>query len=267
MNIFHSFILGLLEGLTEFLPISSTAHLIILGKILSIPENDAFRLFQIVVQVGAILAVIVYFHKKFFDLELIKKLIISFIPTGIVGLLIYPFLKVLLSSLWIVATMLLLGGIIMIVVEKWYANTYTTNALHHSKITIAPLSHLSYKNSFILGCFQALAIIPGTSRSGATIVGGLLLGIKREVLTEYSFLLAVPTMLIATLYTLHKNIALLHTPDVLLPLLIGTITSFIVALIVIKTFLTYIRTRSFEIFGWYRIIVGIILILILGANI
>ncbi len=256
MLVLHAIILGILEGFTEFLPISSTAHLILASKLLKIPESDTLTLFLITVQVGAILAVLVYFYKKFFSVKLWKKLIIAFIPTGIAGLLIYPYIKFLLSSPWILVVTLSLGGVIMIAVEKWYTKRY----LH---TTSGNLSDISYKQSFLLGCFQALAIIPGTSRSGATIIGGLMMGLRREVLTEFTFLLAVPTMIVATAYSVYKQRELLALDHVVTPLLVGTTLSFIVALIVIKSFLAYIRTRSFEIFGWYRIVLAVVVALVL----
>ncbi len=255
MTTLHAIILGIIEGLTEFLPISSTGHMILVSHFLHIVDSATLTTFEIVVQLGAILAVVVLFYKKLFQLEMIKKLIVAFIPTGIVGVIVYPQIKYLLGSQVLVASMLIVGGIIILLVEKKYAKDTEAGE-------IIEISSISYKNAFILGLFQTLAIIPGVSRSGAMIVGGLLRRLSRKVLIEFTFLLAVPTMTVATLYTIlkkHKELTL----DSVSPIVIGTVVSFVVALFVIKFALEYIRKHSFSIFGWYRIIVGVILLFVL----
>lgn len=252
MTIFHSIILGLVEGLTEFLPISSTAHLIIVTKLLTLSQTEYVKIFEISIQVGAILAVLVTYFKKFFNVELLTKLAVAFIPTGLAGLLLYPYLKIFFANTWIIVFTLSLGGVLILIIEKWYAKTH---------IEKDPREIITFKDALLLGLFQAIAIVPGTSRSGATIVGGLLLGLKRSVLTEFTFLLAVPTMIIATVYSLYKSRELLTQVDAITPILVGATVSFFVALIVIRYFLNYIRKHSFEIFGWYRIALAIVLAL------
>jgi undecaprenyl-diphosphatase len=258
MTTLHAIILGIIEGFTEFLPISSTGHMILASHFLHIVDSATLTTYEIVVQLGAILAVVVLYYKKLFQVEMIKKLIVAFIPTGIVGIVVYPYIKYLLTGSYssiIVASMLIVGGIVILLVEKSY-----TKEMEDGNVT--EISSLSYKNALILGLFQTLAIIPGVSRSGAMIVGGLMRKLSRKVLVEFTFLLAVPTMTVATLYTLlkkHKELSL----DSVSPIIIGTVISFVVALFVIKFALTYIRKHSFSIFGWYRIIVGVILLIIL----
>ncbi len=254
MTTLQSIILGVVEGFTEFLPISSTGHMILVSHFLHIIDSVTLTTFEIVVQLGAILAVIVTYHKKLFKVEMIKKLAVAFIPTGIVGLVVFPYIKYLLGSPFLVAATLVIGGVIILLVEKRYTKQQKNNAVE--------ITTISYKHALILGLFQTLAIIPGVSRSGAMVIGGLLQNISRKVLIEFTFLLAVPTMVIATLYTLlkkHKDLSL----ESLSPIVIGTVVSFFVALLVIRFALAYIRKHSFVIFGWYRIIIGIILLIVL----
>lgn len=255
MTLFHSLILGIIEGLTEFLPVSSTAHLIITSKLLSLEQTDYVRLFEITIQLGAIGAVVVTYFKKFFNIELLMKLAVAFIPTGLAGLLLYPHLKTFFENTWIIVGTLSVGGAFIILIEKWYAKKYSG--------THTPQEVITFKNALLLGLFQAVAIVPGTSRSGATIIGGLLLGIKRTVVTEFTFLLAVPTMVVATAYSVYKNRELFTHVDSYAPLLLGTLVSFGVALVVIRYFLNYVRRHSFEIFGWYRILLALIIALTL----
>jgi undecaprenyl-diphosphatase len=258
MTSLHAIILGIVEGLTEFLPISSTGHMILVSHFMNIPDSATLATFEIVVQLGAILAVVTLYYKKLFQVEMIKKLFVAFLPTGIVGVVVYPYIKYLLTgphSSVIVASMLILGGIVILFVERKYEKDTEDGK-------VIEISSISYKNAFILGLCQTLAIIPGVSRSGAMIIGGLLQRLSRKLLVEFTFLLAVPTMTVATLYTLlkkHKELSL----DSISPIIIGTIISFAVALLVIRFMLSYVRKHSFNIFGWYRIIVGIILIIIL----
>lgn len=258
MTTLHAIILGIIEGFTEFLPISSTGHMILVSHFLDMPQSATLATFEIVVQLGAILAVVVLYYKKLFQVEMIKKLIIAFLPTGIIGIIVYPYIKYLLTgsySSFIVASMLIIGGIIILLVEKKYEKETEEGK-------VIEISSISYKQAAILGLFQALAIIPGTSRSGAMIVGGLFMRLSRKLLIEFTFLLAVPTMTVATLYTIlkkHKELSM----DSVNPIIIGTFISFCIAIFVIKFALQYIRRHSFNIFGWYRIIVGVILLIIL----
>jgi undecaprenyl-diphosphatase len=254
MTYIEAIILGIVEGITEFLPISSTAHLIVVSKLLALEQTDALFTFQIAVQLGAILAVVCFFYKKFFNPHLLIKLAVAFIPTGIVGVLVYPYIKHLFENTWTIVVTLFLGGIIILLVERSYSKKKEIREA-------LPPESISYKNALLLGIFQALAIIPGTSRSGATIVGGLLLGLHRATLTEFTFLLAVPTMSVATLYSVYKNIHILSNASISSTLVLGMITSFVVAMLVIKLVLAYIKKHSFVIFAWYRIALAIIIAL------
>lgn len=256
MTIIHSIIFGIVEGLTEFLPVSSTGHLIVTQHLLNIASSDFVKSFEIAIQLGAILAVVILYYKKLFEMEMIKKLIIGFIPTGIIGLLLYKYIKQLLDSETTVAIMLIVGGIIILLVENWYSKKLKNNEIVEGK-------EITLKQALILGFYQAVSMIPGTSRSGAIIVGGLLMKISRPVVTEFTFLLAVPTMLVATLYTIYKNPSTVTNITNFSSLSIGFIVSLVVATFVIKYFLGYIRKHSFNVFGYYRIIAGVIILLIL----
>ncbi len=248
MDIIQSFILGVVEGVTEFLPVSSTGHLILTSKLLGLSQTDFQKSFEIIIQLGSILAVIFVFKDRIFrDFELWKKLIVGFIPTGILGLTLYKIIKSLFAPST-VAYMLIIGGIVFLLVEYFYKEKE-----HH----VADVKDISYKQAFLIGLFQSLAMVPGTSRSGSTIIGGLLVGVKREPATEFSFLLAVPTMLAATGYDTLKHYKEFDFSNVLI-LAVGFITAFIVAVIIIKWFLGFIKKHTFVPFGIYRIIIGTI---------
>jgi undecaprenyl-diphosphatase len=197
----------------------------------------------------------VLYIKKLLEVENIKKLIVAFIPTGIIGLVVFPHIKAWLQNPLLVACNLTLGGIIMLLVEAWYKKKLARNHIDEART-------LTYKQALLLGCYQAIAVVPGVSRSGAMIIGGLTMKLPRKLLTEFTFLLAVPTMLLASAYTLYKKHSELMFTDIT-PILFGTFISFVVALVVIKYFLSYIRSHSFAVFGWYRIVLGIVLLFIL----
>lgn len=220
---------------------------------LNIVQSDQFIVFEIAIQLGAILAVLFFFWKKFFNFDLLLKLFIAFLPTGILGLLIYKYIKTLLSSEILVATTLILGGIVLVLVEKNYKKILQSKN---------PESEITLQKSFLLGLAQSLAMVPGVSRSGATIVLGLLMNIERKVLVEFTFLLAVPTMTAATLYSLYKHKEIL-TLEYINTLTLGFISSFVVALLVIKFFMNYIKKYDFIPFGIYRIFLGLILLIFL----
>lgn len=249
MGILESLILGIVEGVTEFLPISSTGHLILVSELLRIPDSDFLKTFEIAIQLGAILSVVALYWKSFLDLEILKRLVVGFIPTGVIGLAVYQFVKShLLESEAAVLWALLLGGAALIIFEL----------IHKEHEDAAAVStEISYTQSALIGLFQAIAIAPGVSRSAATIVGGLLLGIRRVAIVEFSFLLAVPTMVAATSYDLFKNAGSFASAD-FLPLATGFVTSFIVAILAIKFLLSFIRTHSFITFGIYRIAVALL---------
>lgn len=249
MEILHAFILGVVEGLTEFLPVSSTGHMILVSSILGI-ELDAhfWQNFLIIIQLGSILAVLFVFWRKLTkSLEIWLKLAVAFVPTGLAGLFVYPFIKELFNG-YIVAFMLILGGLVFLIIERAHkGKSYALNSLEN----------IGFKQAFFIGIFQALAIVPGTSRSGASIIGGLLLGLNRKCAAEFSFLLALPTMFAATSYDIYKN-PQIFSGDSLVPLLIGFITAFVVAVLVIKLFLNFISKFSFVPFGIYRIVLGLV---------
>lgn len=255
MTIFDALILGVIEGLTEFLPISSTGHLILAGELLQIPSTEFLKSFDIAIQLGAICAVVALYAPRFLEIETLKRLAIGFIPTGLIGFTVYPFAKgYLLGNEVVVLYALALGGVALIVFELLHKEGENAAANVHD---------ISYFQAALIGCFQAIAIIPGVSRSGATILGGLLVGLKRTTIVEFSFLLAVPTMFAATGYDMLKT-AGTFSADSFLILGVGFVTSFIVALFAMKFLLSFIRTHSFIPFGVYRIIVaGLFFLLVL----
>lgn len=251
MTILHSIILGIVEGFTEFLPISSTAHQVIVSHLIGLTETDFVKTFIIAIQLGAIAAVVVLYFKQFLrDWNTNKKVIVAFIPTAIIGFILYKLIKgVLLDNLGVIAITLLIGGVILILIER------------KTKLaSVVELNQISYKQAFIIGCAQSLAVIPGVSRAGATIVGGLLLGIKREVIVTFSFLLAFPTMVAATGYDLLKSAGSFDSGQFYL-LAVGAIMAFISAIIGIKFFLRIVNTKSLIPFGIYRILLGFALVL------
>ena len=270
MTIFHGLILGIIEGLTEFLPISSTAHMIIASEWLKIPNSEFLKTFEISIQLGAILAIVILYWKKIWSSwNLIGKIVAAFIPTSIIGLLFYKIVKnYLMDNTYIIAGALLIGGLILILFEKYYYKKNSDNQTLSEQVKFDSEKSnqeeikISYKQAGIIGVFQALAIIPGVSRAAATIIGGLSLGITRKNIVEFSFLLAIPTMLGATGLDLYKNRATLATigTNDLIIWVIGFIVSFITAIIGVKFFLKFIQKNSFVPFGWYRIVLGLIIL-------
>ncbi|MCI5968442.1 undecaprenyl-diphosphate phosphatase [Helicobacter sp.] len=249
MGFIYAIILGIVEGLTEFLPISSTGHLILTSELLGIPQDNFHKTFEVVIQLGSILAVIFIFFERLFNksLYLWIKLGIGFLPAGILGFLFYSHIKALFAPIT-VSIMLILGGVVLIALEFYYKE---------KEHTTSDVNAISYKQALLIGLFQALAMIPGTSRSGATIIGGLLLGCNRKVATEFSFLLALPTMILASAYSLYKNHEVLNVDNALI-LGTGFIIAFFSALLAIKLFLNFISRFNFIPFGIYRIILGIV---------
>jgi undecaprenyl-diphosphatase len=251
MTLFHAVILGIVEGLTEFLPVSSTGHLILASRFLRIPPSDFLSSFEISIQIGAILAVVVLYGKRYaFNFKVTRRLIAAFLPTALVGFFLYKLIKhVFFNSVPLVIGSLLVGGIVLILFERNYeaknANT-------------ADIENISYAHCFLIGLCQALAVIPGVSRSAATIIGGLALGISRKAIVEFSFLLAVPTLLAATAFDLMNNRHPFSAGQWDL-LAAGLVTSFAVAMIGIKFFLYLIKDRGFVLFGAYRIALAVLL--------
>lgn len=249
MSLLEAVILGIVEGFTEFLPISSTAHLILASHALRIPESAFLSSFIIAIQLGAIASVVlIYWRRIVWDFEAMKRVIVAFIPTALIGYVLYSLVKgFLFESLDIIAWTLLLGGIILIGFEYWRRG-------HASLET--PLSEMPYATAFTIGCIQAIAIVPGVSRAGATIVGGMLLGLGRKEIVEFSFLLAIPTMLAATGYDLLKTGSSFAAHEWEL-LAAGFVVSFIAAYAGIRFLMRLVQTHSFAGFGWYRIALGI----------
>lgn len=264
MTIFQSIILGIIEGLTEFLPISSTAHMKFANPMLSITPTPFTDMFEVVIQLAAILAVVVLYAKKFFDFKRIQfyvKLIIAVIPALVVGALGKKYIDSALGNLTFIACIMIGGGILFLFIDQFFKNQ-----------TIDKEENIDNKNSFIIGCFQVLSIIfPGLSRSAATIIGGMQQKLTRSVAAEFSFLLAVPTMLAASaksFWDVYKDHHDVLNTDNLSILLIGAVVSFIVALIAVKSFINSLKKYGFRIWGFYRIIVGgIMLALILTGTI
>ncbi len=252
MNLIHVFLLSLTEGLTEFLPISSTGHMILMSKLLGITETNFVKTFEIVIQLGAIMAVVVlYFKRLVTGSDLVKKLFVAFIPTAIVGFTLYPLIKeVLLGSSAITLNALFWGGIAIIFVEK---------ILKKSKSQISNLKSTepTYGQALIIGTFQSVSVIPGVSRAAATIVGGLLTGLNRKTATEFSFLLAVPTMFAATGLDIYKSRHMI-TQGGFLTLFMGTIFSFFFAMLAIKFLINYVKKHNLTAFGIYRIVLAVL---------
>lgn len=257
MTIFQSLVLGIIEGLTEFLPISSTAHLLIAGELLHIPSSEFFKTFSISIQLGAILSVVVLYSKRVWNnLNIIWKLVAAFIPTAAIGLALYKIVKnYLMESLLLIAISLLVGGIIILLFENWYAK----KGIKKESASNLDLNKITYKQAILLGLTQTLAIIPGVSRSGATIIGGLAQGINRKTIVEFSFLLAIPTMLAATVFDLYKNPSVLASGEISI-WLVGLATSFITALIGVKFLIKYVQKNDFKAFAWYRIVLGVLIL-------
>ena len=251
MTILDAGILGIVEGITEFLPVSSTGHLILASSLLGLPQTDFAKTFEVVIQLGAILAVVALYGKRFFDLDRLKKLLAAFIPTGIIGLALYHAVKTyLLGNEYVVLVALLAGGLALIGFEYAYGKK-------EDALPADPDAPLSYRQAVAVGLAQSVAIIPGISRSAATIVGGMLAGVPRAAIVEFSFLLAVPTMLAASGLSLMKTSAS-FSPHEWLALAVGFLVSFAVALPIIRWFLAFVRSHSFTSFGIYRILLSIV---------
>ncbi len=259
MTVFQAIILAIIEGLTEFLPVSSTGHMILGSSLMGIESNNFVKLFTVAIQLGAILSVIVLYFKRFFQsLDFYFKLFVAFIPAVIFGLLLSSKIDQLLESPLGVSIALLVGGVILLFVDKWFKNG-----------TIDNTNDISYGTALKIGLFQCLSMIPGTSRSAATIVGGMAQKLTRKAAAEFSFFLAVPTMFGATvkkLYDFYKDGYVISPEEVKL-LVIGNVVAFIIAMLAIRYFITFLQTRGFRLFGWYRIIVGgVLLILLLSGH-
>ena len=262
MSYLQAIIIAIIEGLTEFLPISSTGHMVIASSIMGIASDEFVKLFEIVIQLSAILAVVVIYWKKFFNFKSFSfyiKLIIAVIPALVIGVLLKKHIEAILENPVFIAVVLVLGGIVLLFVDKWF-----------QKSTIKTEAEISNKNAFVVGCFQTLSIMfPGLSRSAATIIGGMQQGMTRHIAAEFSFLLAVPTMFAATvksLYDVYKEHPEVLKTDNLNILLVGNVISFLVAFAAIKFFIKFLEKNGFKLFGYYRIVVGMIILILYFAG-
>lgn len=262
--LWQSVLLGIIEGLTEFLPVSSTGHLILAIDLLGF-QGPSGKVFEIVIQLGAILAVCwVYFGRLFgaavrlpSDPEarsFALSIVLAFLPSVVIGVLAYRFIKDVLFSPWVVSVTLILGGVALIVLDRWMPR-----GQYHRGEEIPPLRGLA------IGFCQAVSMIPGVSRAGATIVGALFLGADRKAAAEFSFFLAVPTMLGATVYDLYKNWSTMDASGELV-IAVGFVTAFLAALVVVRTMIWFITRHGFAPFGWYRIVIGLVMLGILAAR-
>lgn len=276
MGIFETIIIAIVEGLTEFLPVSSTGHMIIAQHVLGVESTEFVKAFTFIIQFGAILSVVILYWKRFFQLnhsippkgataigrflhrfDFYWKLFIAFIPAAVFGLLFSDAIDAMLERVEVVAIMLVIGGIFMLYCDKIFGS-----GNEHTKLT--------EKRAFMVGLYQCISMIPGVSRSMATIVGGMSQGLTRKAAAEFSFFLAVPTMFGATLYKMYKLLSEGGTELImsnLTTLVIGNIVAFIVALLAIKFFISFVTRHGFKAFGWYRIVVGgIILVMLLAGQ-
>ena len=262
MNYIQAIILAIVQGISEFLPISSTGHMVIASSLMGIAHDDFVKLFEVVIQLGSILSVLVLYWKRFLQtVNFYFKLFVAFIPSVVFGLLFSKQIDAFLEIPLVVAIMLFLGGVVFLFVDKWFNDENAT-------VTETP----SYSQAFKIGFFQCIAMIPGVSRSAATIIGGLTQKLTRKAAAEFSFFLAVPTMFAATAkklydyYSLHPDVT--FTSEQIKLLAVGNVVAFIVAMIAIKGFITYLTKNGFKLFGYYRIVVGLILIILIlmGVN-
>lgn len=256
MTLFETIIIAIVEGLTEFLPVSSTGHMIITQGFLGIKSDEFVKLFTICIQFGAILSVLVLYWKRFLQtMSFYYKLFVAFIPAAIIGFLAGDFIDSLLENIIVVAVMLILGGVFMLFCDKWFNKPQEDQTI-------------TYKKGFIIGLFQCIAMIPGVSRSMATIVGGMTQKLSRKTAAEFSFFLAVPTMLAASGYKLMQALITPEGKEILMnnmtSLVIGNIVAFIVAMLAIKFFINFLTKYGFKAFGYYRIIIGALILVLIS---
>jgi undecaprenyl-diphosphatase len=262
MSFSEAVVLAIIEGLSEFLPISSTGHMIIGSTLMGIASDDFVKLFTVAIQFGAILSVIALYYKRFFrSFDFYFRLGVGFIPAAIAGLLLKKHIDALLENVLVVGIALFAGGIIFLFIDKWFPGKDDKEE---------PETEVPYSSAFIIGCFQVIAMIPGVSRSAATIIGGLTRGLSRKRAAEFSFFLAVPTMFAATCKSLYDYIkdGGSFTSEHLNLFLVGNAVAFIVAAIAIKSFIAFLNNHGFKAFGYYRLVVGglIIALFYMGVN-
>jgi len=252
MSFLDALILAIVEGLTEFLPVSSTGHMIIASSVLGIASDPFTKMFTVAIQLGAILSVLVLYWKRFFQsVDFYFKLLVAFLPAMVLGFLFNDVIDQLLERVEVVAIMLIIGGIVFLFIDKLFHESEETGS-----------NEVSYKTAFKVGLFQTIAMIPGVSRSAATIIGGLTQKLNKKTAAEFSFFLAIPTMLAATSYKLLKFYIEGYTfgSHEISVLLFGNVAAFIVAILAIKSFISYLTSHGFKLFGYYRIALGIIIL-------
>lgn len=252
MTLIQSIILAIVEGLTEFLPVSSTGHMILTSSLMHIHDEEFVKTFEIGIQLGAIMAIVLMYSKRFLqDIQIYFKLTAAFIPTAVIGLLAYDFIKEVLFNPVIVSLSLIIGGIVLIIVDK--------KVIAKEK-KVDDVLDLPYKNAIAIGFIQCLSMIPGVSRAAATIIGGVFNGLDKKQATEFSFLLAVPTMIAASGYDLLRT-DIAFTNDQLLMFGVGLVVAFITAWLAVKVFLKIVMNYGFKHFGYYRIIIGLVFLI------
>lgn len=260
MDFLDAIIIAVVEGLTEFLPVSSTGHMILATEFLDVANTDFTKAFLINIQFGAILSVVVLYYKRFFQsLEFYYKLFVAFIPAAIIGFLLSDYIDSMLENVTVVATALLIGGIIFLFIDKYFERK-------NPQVKEETPSEISYIQALFIGMFQCIAMVPGVSRSAATIIGGLFQGMNKKSAAEFSFFLAVPTMFAASAYKLLKEHDAINS-DNISTLLLGNVVAFIVGMLSIKFFINFLTKHGFVIFGYYRIILGVILLILIAAGI
>jgi undecaprenyl-diphosphatase len=251
MTYLEALILAIIEGITEFLPISSTGHMVIASTFMGISDNALTKNFEIVIQLGAILSVVVLYWRKFLtSFRFYVKLAFAFLPAAIAGFFLENYIDRLLANVWVVIIAILLGGIVLIFVDRWFKHAEGTEE-----------QELSWFQAFKIGCFQCIAMIPGVSRAAATIIGGMVVGLNRRTAAEFSFFLAVPTMLGASAKKMMDSYKTIQHHDIVI-LLLGSIVAFVVAMFAIKAFIGFLKQYGFKWFGYYRIIIGVVLAVI-----
>jgi undecaprenyl-diphosphatase len=258
LSVLEVIILAIVEGITEFLPISSTGHMILVSTLMGIQQDPFVKVFEVCIQLGAILAVVVLYFKRFFkDFQFYKTLIVGFIPTGILGLLLKKRIDLLLENVEVVALSLLFGGIVLVFVDRLFSSDEKDDK-----------TEVDYKTAFWIGLIQSISMVPGVSRSAATIIGGLSQKLTRKTAAEFSFFLAVPTMFAATCKSLlDQREMLMDSLDQLWLLLLGNAIAFVVAYFAMNSFVNFLNKNGFKVFGYYRIALGftILLLLYLGV--
>jgi undecaprenyl-diphosphatase len=251
MSVFEAILLAIIEGITEFLPISSTGHMIIGSSLMGIAHHPFTKMFTVAIQFGAILSVVVLYWKRFFQtFDFYFKIFVAFLPAAIAGLLLKDFIDALLDRVDVVGYMLLIGGIFFLFLDKIFKSDRVTD------------ENITYPKAVKIGMFQIIAMVPGVSRSAATIIGGLSQKLSKKTAAEFSFFLAVPTMFAATLYSMYEffDDGGSFGKDEITALILGNVVAFVVAMVAIKSFIAYLTKHGFKIFGYYRIIVGLIIL-------